>query len=162
MCSKSKKNPLAMTTFCKRCKCTSRNLVHPRSVGTTCDKTGFLGRSQKLTKDTNFIAWCFSLVYFFWEKNKVITTLRNLSTIKNPIEEVSFHPKDRSVVCVIGQGIFKMCRCVLTLQRQLYYSGKKLRFCLLLPCYVQKKNAIKYAATSQPSFTILHSTMRIR
>ena len=25
-----------------------------------------------------------------------------------------------------------------------------------------RKNAIKYAATSQPSFTILHSTMRIR
>ena len=52
----------------------------------------------------------FSLVYFFWEKNKVITTLRNLSTPKNPITEVSFHPKDRSVVCIIGQGIFKMCR----------------------------------------------------
>ena len=52
----------------------------------------------------------FSLVYFFWEKNKVITTLRNLSTAKNPITEVSFHPKDRSVVCVIGHGVFKMCR----------------------------------------------------
>lgn len=52
----------------------------------------------------------FSLVYFFWEKNKVITTLKNLSTIKNPVTEVSFHPKDRSVVCIVGQGIFKMCR----------------------------------------------------
>ena len=52
----------------------------------------------------------YSLVYFFWEKNKVITTLRNLSTAKNPITEVSFHPKDRAVVCVIGHGVFKMCR----------------------------------------------------
>ena len=50
------------------------------------------------------------MVYFFWEKNKVITTLKNLSSAKNPITEVSFHPKDRSVVCIIGQGIFKMCR----------------------------------------------------
>lgn len=50
----------------------------------------------------------FSLVYFFWEKNKVITTLKNLSTIKNPVTQVSFHPKDRSVVCVVGQGIFKV------------------------------------------------------
>ena len=52
----------------------------------------------------------FSLVYFFWEKNKVITTLKNMSTIRNPIAQVSFHPKDRSVVCIVGQGIFKMCR----------------------------------------------------
>ena len=52
----------------------------------------------------------FSLVYFFWEKNKVITTLKNMSTSRNPIAQVSFHPKDRSVVCIVGQGIFKMCR----------------------------------------------------
>ena len=52
----------------------------------------------------------YSLVYFFWEKNKVITTLKNLSTTRNPVTQVSFHPKDRSVVCIVGQGIFKMCR----------------------------------------------------
>ena len=52
----------------------------------------------------------YSLVYFFWEKNKVITTLKNMSTAKNPVTQVSFHPKDRSVVCIVGQGIFRMCR----------------------------------------------------
>jgi hypothetical protein len=33
-------------------------------------------------------AFC-SLVYFFWEKNKIITTLKSLSTVKNPVTEVS-------------------------------------------------------------------------
>ena len=27
-----------------------------------------------------------------------------MSTSKNPITEVSFHPKDRTVVCIVGQG----------------------------------------------------------
>ena len=54
----------------------------------------------------------YSLVYFFWEKNKIITTLKNLSTAKNPVTQVSFHPKDRSIVCVVGQGIFKVRRIV--------------------------------------------------
>ena len=54
------------------------------------------------------MVFLFSLVYFFWEKNKVITTLKNLSTAKNPVTEVSFHPKDRSIVCIVGQGIFKV------------------------------------------------------
>ena len=39
----------------------------------------------------------FSLVYFFWEKNKVITTLKNMSTIRNPIAQVSFHPKGQEI-----------------------------------------------------------------
>eukprot|EP00094_Tigriopus_californicus_P008583 TCALIF_08273-PA protein Name:"Similar to WDR65 WD repeat-containing protein 65 (Homo sapiens)" AED:0.08 eAED:0.08 QI:0/0.28/0.12/0.75/0.42/0.37/8/0/1160 len=52
----------------------------------------------------------FSLVYFFWEKNKVITTLKNLSTPKVPIHEVSFHPKNHNVICIIGSGFFRMCR----------------------------------------------------
>ena len=30
--------------------------------------------------------------------------MKNLSTSKNPITEVSFHPKDRTVVCIVGQG----------------------------------------------------------
>ena len=54
------------------------------------------------------ISLIFSLVYFFWEKNKVITTLKNLSTSKNPVTEVSFHPKDRTVVCIVGQGTFEL------------------------------------------------------
>ena len=52
----------------------------------------------------------FSLVYFFWEKNKVITSLRNLTTSKNPIHEVSFHPKNHSIICIVGSGFFRMCR----------------------------------------------------
>ena len=52
----------------------------------------------------------YSLVYFFWEKNKVITTLKGLTTQKAPITEVTFHPKDHNVICVVGAGFFRMCR----------------------------------------------------
>ena len=51
-----------------------------------------------------------SLVYFFWEKNKVITTLRNLTTSRAPVVKVSFHPKNHSVICVVGVGFFRMAR----------------------------------------------------
>ena len=34
--------------------------------------------------------------------------MKNLSTSKNPITEVSFHPKDRTVVCIVGQGTFEL------------------------------------------------------
>lgn len=40
----------------------------------------------------------------------MITTLKNLSTFRNPVTEVSFHPKDHNIICIVGSGIFKMCR----------------------------------------------------
>ena len=77
----------------------------------------------------------FSLVYFFWEKNKVITTLKNLSTIKNPVTQISFHPKDRSVVCVVGQGIFKVHIHYSDLFEFLTASSSCSRFCIFVFSY---------------------------
>ena len=50
----------------------------------------------------------FQLVYFFWEKGKVITSSRTGGCVT----EVSFHPKDHDIVCIVGRGIFRMCRLI--------------------------------------------------
>ena len=50
----------------------------------------------------------FQLVYFFWEKGKVITSSRTGGCVT----EVSFHPKDHDIVCIVGRAIFRMCRLI--------------------------------------------------
>ena len=50
----------------------------------------------------------FQLVYFFWEKGKVITSSKTGGWVR----EVSFHPKDHDVVCIVGKAIFRMCRLI--------------------------------------------------
>ena len=71
----------------------------------------------------------FQLVYFFWEKGKVITSLSRVvgQSASGAIKDVSFHPKvrsllkrsrviglvqDRDIVCVIGHNVFKMCKLI--------------------------------------------------
>lgn len=53
------------------------------------------------------------LVYFFWEKGKVITTVSR--AVREPggfVHSVSFHPKDRDIVCIVGKNVFKMCKLI--------------------------------------------------
>ena len=50
----------------------------------------------------------YQLVYFFWEKGKVITSSKTGGWVR----EVSFHPKDHDVVCIVGKAIFRMCRLI--------------------------------------------------
>lgn len=75
----------------------------------------------------------YQLVYFFWEKGKVITTISRVvsQSSTGSIKDVSFHPKvscvtlirritqrdlfviqDRDIVCIIGQNVFKMCKLI--------------------------------------------------
>ena len=54
----------------------------------------------------------FQLVYFFWEKGKVITTSKTVTSSSGWVTEVSFHPKDHDVVCIVGKGIFRLCRLI--------------------------------------------------
>lgn len=54
----------------------------------------------------------FQLVYFFWEKGKVITTSRTVTSAQASVTEVSFHPKDHDIVCIIGRNTFRMCRLI--------------------------------------------------
>ena len=54
----------------------------------------------------------FQLVYFFWDKGKVITTSKTVTSSAGSVTEVSFHPKDHDVVCIIGKSTFRMCRLI--------------------------------------------------
>ena len=55
----------------------------------------------------------YQLVYFFWEKGKVVTTARTVNqSLGGSVNSVSFHPKDRDIVCIVGKGIFKMCKLI--------------------------------------------------
>ena len=54
----------------------------------------------------------YQLVYFFWEKGKVITTSKTVTSSAGSVTEVSFHPKDHDVVCIIGKSTFRMCRLI--------------------------------------------------
>ena len=55
----------------------------------------------------------YQLVYFFWGKGKVITTSRTVNqSLGGSVSSVSFHPKDRDIVCIVGKGIFRMCKLI--------------------------------------------------
>ena len=65
----------------------------------------------------------FQLVYFFWEKGKVITTSKTVTSSAGSVTEVSYNPKDHDVVCIIGKGIFRMCRLIEGKIPEMFYCG---------------------------------------
>ena len=92
------------------------------------------------------------MVYFFWEKNKVITTLKNLSTSKNPITEVSFHPKDRTVVCIVGQGTFEL-KIIFNRLHLFYYRGEAISMIKALVTGIFKMCRLTEGILKQFGFT---------
>ncbi|XP_034510273.1 cilia- and flagella-associated protein 57 [Ailuropoda melanoleuca] len=50
-----------------------------------------------------------NLVYWLWEKQKVMAIIRTDSQ-NNAVYQVSFNPQDNTQVCVTGNGIFKLLR----------------------------------------------------
>ncbi|XP_055986867.1 cilia- and flagella-associated protein 57 [Sorex fumeus] len=50
-----------------------------------------------------------NLVYWLWEKQKVMAILR-VDSQHNPVYQVSFSPQDNTHLCVTGTGIFKTLR----------------------------------------------------
>ncbi|XP_039739223.1 cilia- and flagella-associated protein 57 isoform X2 [Pteropus medius] len=50
-----------------------------------------------------------NLVYWLWEKQKVMAIIRTDSQ-NNTVYQVSFSPQDNTQVCVTGNGIFKLLR----------------------------------------------------
>ena len=52
----------------------------------------------------------------------MITTLRNLTTSRSPITEVSFHPKNHNIICVVGSGFFRLCRLTEGVLKQFGYA----------------------------------------
>ncbi|KAF7208966.1 cilia- and flagella-associated protein 57 isoform X1 [Nothobranchius furzeri] len=54
-----------------------------------------------------------TLVLWFWEKNKVLATVKSTS-FNDPITQISFNPHNNMQLCVSGSGVFKVFR---------YYEG---------------------------------------
>lgn len=48
-----------------------------------------------------------TLTYWMWDKQRAMASARVSNAAGAPIREVSFNPTDSTVVCVIGDGIFK-------------------------------------------------------
>ncbi|MEQ2228963.1 hypothetical protein ILYODFUR_014018, partial [Ilyodon furcidens] len=63
--------------------------------------------SKYLIGQTGAPEWM--LIFWFWEKNKVLATLKT-TTSNNPISQISFSPHNNMQVCVSGNGVFKMFR----------------------------------------------------
>jgi len=51
-----------------------------------------------------------TLIYWAWEKGKVMANIKSSNQQNNPIHQVSFNPQDNTQLCVVGQGIFKLFR----------------------------------------------------
>ncbi|XP_019645355.1 PREDICTED: cilia- and flagella-associated protein 57-like [Branchiostoma belcheri] len=50
------------------------------------------------------------LVYWTWEKSKVMAFTKTTNQTGNPIYQVTFNPQDNTQICVVGNGIFKLFR----------------------------------------------------
>ncbi|EDV23339.1 uncharacterized protein TRIADDRAFT_27651 [Trichoplax adhaerens] len=51
-----------------------------------------------------------TLLYWTWEKSKVMATTKTTNQQSAPIYQVTFNPQDNTQLCVIGNGIFKLFR----------------------------------------------------
>ncbi|XP_039259037.2 cilia- and flagella-associated protein 57-like isoform X2 [Styela clava] len=51
-----------------------------------------------------------TLVYWVWEKSKVMATMKTTNQAGQPIYQVSFNPQDNTQICVTGNHIFKLFR----------------------------------------------------
>ncbi|XP_022105499.1 cilia- and flagella-associated protein 57-like [Acanthaster planci] len=51
-----------------------------------------------------------TLVYWTWEKSKVMAVTKTTNATNNDVYQVSFNPQDNTQLCVVGNGIFKLYR----------------------------------------------------
>ncbi|OAF69544.1 WD repeat-containing protein [Intoshia linei] len=50
------------------------------------------------------------LVYWIWEKSKILATIKSCTQPNCFVSQISFNPQDNTQVCIIGQGVFKIYR----------------------------------------------------
>uniref|UniRef100_H2ZKC6 Cilia- and flagella-associated protein 57 n=1 Tax=Ciona savignyi TaxID=51511 RepID=H2ZKC6_CIOSA len=50
------------------------------------------------------------LVYWAWEKSKIMATMKTTNQSGQPVYQVSFNPQDNTQICVVGNHIFKLFR----------------------------------------------------
>lgn len=51
-----------------------------------------------------------TLVYWGWEKSKLMATFKTSPQQSNAVHQVSFNPQDNTQICAVGDGIFKLLR----------------------------------------------------
>lgn len=52
-----------------------------------------------------------TLCYWSWEKAKVIASVKASNSQTTAIHQCSFNPQDNTLVCISGNGLFRMLRC---------------------------------------------------
>ncbi|KAL3868099.1 hypothetical protein ACJMK2_040935 [Sinanodonta woodiana] len=52
----------------------------------------------------------YTLLYWTWEKSKVMATTKTSNTLSSPVYQVTFNPQDNTQLCVTGNKIFKQFR----------------------------------------------------
>lgn len=73
------------------------------------------------------------LVYFAWEKAKVMAQLRTSAQSHLPVYHVSFNPRDNTQICVTGNQIMKLYRYTEGNLKQFGYSKSDPQNCLCHP-----------------------------
>lgn len=51
-----------------------------------------------------------TLLYWTWEKAKVMAVTKSTNQMNSPVYQVTFNPQDNTQLCVVGNGIFKLFR----------------------------------------------------
>lgn len=51
-----------------------------------------------------------TLVYWVWEKSKIMATMKTTNQSSHPVYQVSFNPHDNTQICATGNHIFKLFR----------------------------------------------------
>jgi len=87
-------------------------------ANTECDSPEFV--SVAFSSDNKYLLTCtgclsqqtvspgdWTLMYWLWDKARLIASIQVSNSQNSPIREVSFNPMDTSIVTVIGDGIFK-------------------------------------------------------
>jgi WD40 repeat protein len=71
-----------------------------------------------------------TLVYWGWEKAKLMATIKTTNQQDSPIHQVSFNPRDNTSICVIGEGIYKQFRYTEgNLKQHSFQKSEPLNYC---------------------------------
>lgn len=83
-------------------------LTHPDLKSQEFVSISFSPDSKYLIAQAGKPDWI--LVYWVWEKSKVMAQIKTTNQTGQPIHQVSFNPLDNTQICVTGNQIFKLYR----------------------------------------------------
>ncbi|CAB4004810.1 cilia- and flagella-associated 57-like, partial [Paramuricea clavata] len=83
-------------------------LTYPDGAATEYVSLAFSPDSKYLISQGGKPDWI--LLYWTWEKAKVMASAKATNQTNSPVHQISFNPQDNTQLCVVGQGIFKLFR----------------------------------------------------